>query len=147
MQNNYGYNNFGGQGNQMPNFGGFSNPFANTNTTNNSTNMGQGYIAYQSVVPPQGPQAPPKGQGANKGIRVSKIANSRDNNPNKRLFRGKYELNAVIPIKYNTVDYFMLVENVRINNANALRELKRGKAKDILEQVLDSLEFLSYIHQ
>ena len=26
----------------------------------------------------------------------------------------------------------MLVENVRINNENALRELKRGKAKDIL---------------
>ena len=41
----------------------------------------------------------------------------------------------------------MLVENVRINNENALRELKRGKASDILNNVLDSLEFLSYIQK
>ena len=79
-------------------------------------------------------------------IHQSKIATSIDKNPQKRLFKGKYELNATIPVKYNTVDYFMLVENVRINNENALRELKRGKASDILEQVLDSLEFLSYIN-
>ena len=79
--------------------------------------------------------------------RKSKVFPSADRNPNKRLFKGKYELNAPIPIKYNTVDYFMLVENVRINNENALRELKRGKASDILNIVLDSLEFLSYIHK
>ena len=84
-------------------------------------------------------------QGTNKA-RKSKVFPSRTD-PNKRLFRGKYELNATIPVKYNTVDYFMLVENVRINNENALRELKRGKAEDILNQVLDSLEFLSYIHK
>ena len=41
----------------------------------------------------------------------------------------------------------MLVENVRINNEAALREMKRGKASDILNMVLDSLEFLSYIHK
>ncbi len=41
----------------------------------------------------------------------------------------------------------MLVENVRINNEAALRDLKRGKASDILDQVLDSLEFLSYIQK
>ena len=49
-------------------------------------------------------------------IHQSKIATSIDKNPQKRLFKGKYELNATIPVKYNTVDYFMLVENVRINN-------------------------------
>ena len=84
--------------------------------------------------------------GMNKA-RKSKVFPSADRNPQKRTFKGKYELNAVIPIKYNSVDYFMLVENVRINNENALRELKRGKATDILNTVLDSLEFLSYIHK
>ena len=81
------------------------------------------------------------------GIRKNKIQASTDGNTKKRWFKGKYSLNAPIPIKYNTVDYFMLVENVRINNENALRGLKRGKAKDILNQVLDSLEFLSYVHK
>ena len=52
-----------------------------------------------------------------------------------------------IPVKYQTVDYYMLVENVRLNNENALRNLKRGEPKDILNTVLDSLEFLSYIHK
>ena len=84
--------------------------------------------------------------GMNKA-RKSKVFPSSDRNPQKRTFKGKYELNAIVPIKYNTVDYFMLVENVRINNENALRELKRGKASDILNTVMDSLEFLSYIHK
>ena len=79
--------------------------------------------------------------------RKSKVFPSSDRNPQKRTFKGKYELNATIPVKYNTVEYFMLVENVRINNEIALREMKRGKASDILNQVLDSLEFLSYIHK
>ena len=65
----------------------------------------------------------------------------------KRTFKGKYELTASIPVKYKTVAYYMLVENVRINNDNALKGLKRGKASDILNLVLDSLEFLSYIHK
>ena len=33
------------------------------------------------------------------------------------------------------------------NNEIALREMKRGKASDILNQVLDSLEFLCYVHK
>ena len=80
-------------------------------------------------------------------IHQSKIEPSEDKNPQKRLFKGKYELDCAIPVKYNTVDYFMLVENVRINNENAVREIKRGKATDILNQVLDSLEFLSYVQK
>ena len=84
--------------------------------------------------------------GMNKA-RKSKVFPSADKDPQKRMFKGKYELNAKIPIKYNSVDYFMLVENVRINNENALRELKRGKASDILNTILDSLEFLSYIQK
>ena len=120
---------------------GFSNPFGNAQNTANS--MNQGYTGFQSFVPQQ-PMVPQKQSSS---VRQSKIARSTDNNPNKRLFKGKYELNCSIPVKYNTVDYFMLVENVRINNENALRDFKRGKAKDILDKVLDSLEFLSYIHK
>ena len=132
--------------------GGFSNPFG----TSQNQFMNQGYTGYQSFVPTQQPQISQQPQFQQQSqsmpnpkvsIRQSKIAASTDNKPNKRLFKGKYELNATIPVKYNTVDYFMLVENVRINNENALRELKRGKASDILDQVLDSLEFLSYIHK
>ena len=40
----------------------------------------------------------------------------------------------------------MLVEDVRLNNEKALNSIKRSKAKDILNMVLDSLEFLSYVH-
>ena len=123
----------------MQNHNGFSNPFGQSM----NPMMNQGYTGYQSFVPP--PTSHTQVQSAkNPLIHQSKIF--QDKNPQKRLFKGKYELNATIPVKYNTVDYFMLVENVRINNETALRELKRGKASDILEQVLDSLEFLSYIN-
>ena len=130
---------------QNPNHAGFSNPFG----TSQNQGMSQGYTGFQSFVPPQQNQVNQPMPQANikPSIRQSKIAASNDKNPQKRLFLGKYELNCTIPVKYNTVDYFMLVENVRINNESAIRELKRGKASDILNQVLDSLEFLSYIHK
>ena len=123
----------------MQNHNGFSNPFGQSQ----NPMMNQGYTGYQSFVPPQTSHTQVHST-KNPIIHQSKIF--QDKNPQKRLFKGKYELNASIPVKYNTVDYFMLVENVRINNETALRELKRGKASDILEQVLDSLEFLSYIN-
>ena len=128
----------------MQNYGGFSNPFGTAPTPN----INQGYTGYQDFSQPQQPQVH-QSQQANtkKSIRQSKIATSTDHKPNKRLFKGKYELNAESPVRYNTVDYFMLVENVRINNETALRELKRGKASEILDKVMDSLEFLSYIHK
>ena len=134
--------------------GGYSNPFG----VSQNQNMNQGYTGFQSFVPNQQQQQPytqpPQAQQQNpnmikpkQSIHQSKIVPSNDKNPQKRLFKGKYELNAPIPIKFNTVDYFMLVENVRINNENALRELKRGKACNVLNTILDSLEFLSYIHK
>ena len=119
---------------------GFSNPFGNPQA-NNIMDQG-GYTGFQSFVPQQTPQ-----KKSIPGVRTSKIVPSADRDSSKRTFKGKYELNCKIPVKYNTVDYFMLVENVRINNENALRELKRGKASEILDQVLDSLEFLSYIQK
>ena len=139
----------------MQNNWGFSNPFGASQ--NQFINQG-GYTGYQSFAPPQQPQQsyqqPPQMQQPyqsvnqpKQSIRQSKIAASTDKNPQKRKFKGKYELECTIPVKYNTVDYFMLVENVRINNENALREMKRGKASDILNQVMDSLEFLSYVHK
>ena len=136
---------------------GFSNPFDISQTQ--FIKQG-GYTGFQSFAPPQQtytqmprPQQPPLQPPLSnttiqkKSIRQSKIAASTDRNPQKRKFKGKYELDATIPVKYNTVDYFMLVENVRINNETALRDLKRGKASDILDKVLDSLEFLSYVHK
>ena len=151
---------------------GFSNPFGNQNNFNNNmnNNFNQGMPKqqppqqYQQKPPQQFQQGQPPQQnkynnqsqfqnqnqqgfgGVNKA-RKSKVFPSKDKDPQKRMFKGKYELNAKVPIKYNSVDYFMLVENVRINNEAALRELKRGKASDILNMVLDSLEFLSYIHK
>ena len=133
--------------------GGYSNPFG----VSQNQNMNQGYTGFQSFIPNQQQQPytqPPQAQQQNpnmskpkQSIHQSKIVPSNDKNPQKRLFKGKYELNCTIPVKYNTVDYFMLVENVRINNEVALREMKRGKASDILNQVLDSLEFLSYVQK
>ena len=176
QQYNQGNNQYGTQYGQNPNHlapsnnNGFSNPFGNANNTNNFNNNNnfnnQGFtnnnnnfndiqkqpsFKKQNNQPQQYQNQPNMNYGQTQvgGMnkpRKSKVFPSADRNPNKRLFKGKYELNAPIPIKYNTVDYFMLVENVRINNENALRELKRGKASDILEQVLDSLEFLSYIN-
>jgi len=153
---------------------GFSNPFGNQNNYNNNMNNNYNQGMYQQPPqhqPPQHqyPQQYPQqqyqqpqqnkynpqpqyqnqqGQGGMNKVRKSKVFPSNDKkDPQKRVFKGKYELDAKIPIKYNSVDYFMLVENVRINNEAALREFKRGKASDILNMVLDSLEFLSYIHK
>ena len=167
--NQFGNNPYGGNMNNQPNNNGFSNPFGNSNfNNNNNNNFNQGNNNNYNNPAPQMQQPNSQRQnnqyqnqfggnnnmnynqtqtgGMNKA-RKSKVFPSNDRNPQKRTFKGKYELNAVVPIKYNTVDYFMLVENVRINNENALRELKRGKASDILNTVLDSLEFLSYIHK
>ena len=159
--NQYGRPNVNAQNNT--NNLGFSNPFGSPNNVNNN-NMNNNYnknIPQQnppSYVPQQNqpqqrynvPQYQNQNQNQIHGMnkpRKSKVFPSNDKDPQKRMFKGKYELNARIPIKYNSVDYFMLVENVRINNEAALRELKRGKASDILNMVLDSLEFLSYIHK
>ncbi len=79
--------------------------------------------------------------------RKSLVVPSNDGNTKKRTFKGKYKLTTYIPVKYNTVPYFMLVENVRINNDNAKKALKRDKAANVLNLVLDSLDFLSYIHK
>ena len=154
---------FGNMNNQHNN--GFSNPFGNNNNNNNNMIQGSNNMhqqqpnSYKYNTQIQNPQHQNQyggktqnytqvqsSSGMNKP-RKSKVFPSADRNPQKRTFKGKYELNAIVPIKYNTVDYFMLVENVRINNENALRELKRGKASDILNTVMDSLEFLSYIHK
>lgn len=172
-----GNNSYGGQqgqhSNQVGHFGnmnnqhtnGFSNPFGNNSNNYNNMNQGSNNMhqqqpnsyKYNTQIPNPQYQNQYEGKthnytqvqnssGMNKA-RKSKVFPSADRNPQKRTFKGKYELNAIVPIKYNTVDYFMLVENVRINNENALRELKRGKASDILNTVMDSLEFLSYIHK
>ena len=79
--------------------------------------------------------------------RKSLVVPSQDGNKKKRTFKGKYKLTTYIPVKYNTVPYFMLIENVRINNDNALKALKRGKAENVLNIVLDSLDFLTYVHK
>ena len=159
----FGNQNSGNMNNQPNN--GFSNPFGNNNKFNSNIKQGlnsmlqqqPGSLKYNTQI--QNPQhqnlygvknqnyTQVQGSSGMNKARKSKIFPSVDRNPQKRTFKGKYELNAIIPIKYNTVDYFMLVENVRINNENALRELKRGKANDILNTVMDSLEFLSYIHK
>ena len=162
--------------NPQLNNSGFSNPFGNPNNFNNNQNMNNNYNqGMHQQQPPQQHQRPPQqyhqqqyqqpqqnkynpqpqyqnpnqqAQGGINKVRKSKVFPSNDKkDPQKRMFKGKYELDAKIPIKYNSVDYFMLVENVRINNEAALREFKRGKASDILNMVLDSLEFLSYIHK
>ena len=170
--NNNQFNNPFGNPNQnninQQNNTGFSNPFGNQNNynnTNNNYNQGmhqqppqyqppQQYPQQQYQQPQQNKYNPQpqyqnqQGQGGMNKVRKSKVFPSNDKkDPQKRMFKGKYELDAKIPIKYNSVDYFMLVENVRINNEAALREFKRGKASDILNMVLDSLEFLSYIHK
>ena len=175
--NNNQFNNPYGNPNQnninQQNNAGFSNPFGNQNNYNNmNNNYNQGMYQqppqhqppqhqYPQQYPQQQYQQPQQnkynpqpqyqnqqGQGGMNKVRKSKVFPSNDKkDPQKRVFKGKYELDAKIPIKYNSVDYFMLVENVRINNEAALREFKRGKASDILNMVLDSLEFLSYIHK
>ena len=175
--NNNQFNNPYGNPNQnninQQNNAGFSNPFGNQNNYNNmNNNYNQGMYQqppqhqppqhqYPQQYPQQQYQQPQQnkynpqpqyqnqqGQGGMNKVRKSKVFPSNDKkDPQKRMFKGKYELDAKIPIKYNSVDYFMLVENVRINNEAALREFKRGKASDILNMVLDSLEFLSYIHK
>ena len=128
---------------QGQNHAGFSNPFGEPQ----NPNMNQGYNGFQPFIPPSTGPNPQSQINPKASIHKSKIEASTEKDPQKRKFKGKYELDATIPVKYNTVDYFMLVENVRINNETALREIKRGKSSDILEKILDSLEFLSYVQK
>ena len=152
--NPYGQGQQFNQGGNMNN-NGFSNPFGNNNAMQPQQHPQQHHQQpnsqrnnqYQNQYQNQNYNQTNTGNSGMNKARRSKVFPSADRNPQKRTFKGKYELNAVVPIKYNSVDYFMLVENVRINNENAMRELKRGKASDILNTVLDSLEFLSYIHK
>ena len=60
-------------------------------------------------------------------------------------FQTKNPLTLKVPVHYKTVDYYKLVDNIRQNNDNALREFKKNRYDYALNSVLDSLEFLSYI--
>ena len=121
-----------------------SNNLPSSHHHNNNQNL-RNKTSYNNAV-----QMQSKNNFKNMNINYKKkslVYPSIDGNKKKRTFKGKYELTAYVPVKYQTVDYFMLVENVRINNDNALKGLKRNKASDILNLVLDSLDFLSYVQK
>ena len=77
------------------------------------------------------------------GPRTQKVVNSKEKG--KKDFKTKNPLTLPIPVKYKSVDYYKLVDNIRQNNDIALREFKKNRFDYALNSILDSLEFLSYI--
>ena len=76
------------------------------------------------------------------GERKQKVFNKNGNNFE---FNAKNKLELEVPVKFKTVDYYKLIDNIKINNETCMREFKKGRNDLALNLVVDSLEFLSYL--
>ena len=76
------------------------------------------------------------------GPRTQKVVKKNNNIYN---FNRKNPLTIPVPVKFKTVDYFKLIDNIKQNNEIAMREFKKGRIDMTLNLVTDSLEFLSYL--
>jgi len=75
------------------------------------------------------------------GERKQKVFNKNGNFE----FNAKNKLTLEVPVKFKTVDYYKLIDNIKINNETCMREFKKGRNDMALNLVVDSLEFLSYL--
>ena len=76
------------------------------------------------------------------GQRTQKVIKKNGNNFD---FNAKNHLNLNVPVHFKTVDYYRLIDNIKINNETCLREFKKGRNDMALNLVVDSLDFLSYL--
>jgi hypothetical protein len=76
------------------------------------------------------------------GPRTQKVIKK---NNNVYQFNCKNPLTIPVPVRFKTVDYFKLIDNIKQNNEIAMREFKKGRIDMTLNLVTDSLEFLSYL--
>ena len=142
-------NPFGSQNNMG--MGGYSNPFGNQGNMNNMGNNNMGGFPNQNMNNMQNNQmnkniskpSMKKVKYEPAGPRTQKVVNSKEKG--KKDFKTKNPLTLPIPVKYKSVDYYKLVDNIRQNNDIALREFKKNRFDYALNSILDSLEFLSYI--
>ena len=129
MNNMYNKNNM----NNMNNMGGY-NPQINQNRNNMQNNQMNNNNFRTSMK---------KAKYEPAGPRTQKVVDSKEKG--KKDFKTKNPLTLPIPVKYKSVDYYKLVDNIRQNNDLALREFKKNRLDYALNSILDSLEFLSYI--
>ncbi len=144
--NNSNFNNNNSNLNNNNNFNNnnFNNNYNNNNQLNNNMNNNQNmnnqnmnnqnnHINSKNIKDKKYEPA---------GPRTQKVVKKNNNIYN---FNCKNPLTIPVPVKFKTVDYFKLIDNIKQNNEIAMREFKKGRIDMTLNLVTDSLEFLSYL--
>ena len=126
--NNNNFNNNYNNNNQLNN-----NMNNNQNMNNQNMNNQNNHINSKNIKDKKYEPA---------GPRTQKVVKKNNNIYN---FNCKNPLTIPVPVKFKTVDYFKLIDNIKQNNEIAMREFKKGRIDMTLNLVTDSLEFLSYL--
>ena len=126
--NNNNFNNNYNNNNQLNN-----NMNNNQNMNNQNMNNQNNHINSKNIKDKKYEPA---------GPRTQKVVKKNNNIYN---FNCKNPLTIPVPVKFKTVDYFKLIDNIKQNNEVAMREFKKGRIDMTLNLVTDSLEFLSYL--
>ena len=167
MNNNCGYgnqNNFGfGNGN---NIGGFSNPYANpqqpanmggygnmlqpnnynNNNNNNNIQMNPNYNPKKKGIRLKfGGKKDKQEQDVAVGPRTAKVTDDPKNRGNKQFEFPNINLSVQVPVQNKTIDYYKVLDNIKKVNYEGLRSVKKGRLKEALNYIEDSLEYLNYL--
>jgi hypothetical protein len=138
MNNNFNNNNM----NNNFNNNNMNNNFNNNNYNNNYNNYNNNQIQNNNQNPQRNPKNLKEKKYEPAGPRKQKVHKKNNNTFN---FDCKNPLTTTVPIRFKTVDYFKLIDNIKQNNETAIREFKKGRIDMTLNLVTDSLEFLSYL--
>ena len=146
--NNSNFNNNNSNLNNNNNFNNNNNNFNNNYNNNNhlNNNMNNNQNMNNQNMNNQNNHINSKNIKDKKyepaGPRTQKVVKKNNNIYN---FNCKNPLTIPVPVKFKTVDYFKLIDNIKQNNEVAMREFKKGRIDMTLNLVTDSLEFLSYL--
>jgi hypothetical protein len=166
MNNNFGYggqNNFNfGNGNNQ---GGFSNPYGNPqqqhqqpqqygydnnmNNYNNNNNiqMNPNYNPKKKGIRLKfgGNKKDKQEQDIAVGPRTSKVKDDPNNRGKKQFEFPNTNLSVQVPVRSRTIEYYKVLDNIKKVNYEGLRSVKKGRLKEALNYIEDSLEYLKYV--
>ena len=169
MNNNFGYggqNNFNfGNGNSQ---GGFSNPYGNPqqqpsahmygydnnnmqqmnnyNNNNNNIQMDPNYNPKKKGIRLKfGGKKDKQEQDIAVGPRTTKVTNDPKESGKRQFEFPNINLSVQVPVKSRTIDYYKVLDNIKKVNHEGLRSVKKGRLKEALNYIEDSLEYLNYL--
>lgn len=168
MNNNFGYggqNNFNfGNGNNQ---GGFSNPYGNpqqqqqqpqqygydnnmnnyNNNNNNNIQMNPNYNPKKKGIRLKfgGNKKDKQEQDIAVGPRTSKVKDDPNNRGKKQFEFPNTNLSVQVPVRSRTIEYYKVLDNIKKVNYEGLRSVKKGRLKEALNYIEDSLEYLKYV--